>query len=164
MRGVIRGVWILDYDWIVKSVEANEWQPESPFELKSFSKAIEVNKAVGLLHFQYFVSTLYFAKQMCRIERQAFGKTYRLDIFRNFEPFYVAPKCACKDLRELIVSCHGKVVKNHETAKYIIGERHRPNIDATKSLQVHANWILDSISMGKVKNTKNYLLTVDKSN
>lgn len=86
-----------------------------------------------------------------------------MDIFRNFQPFYVSPNCACKNLRELIVLCHGKVVTNREHAKYMIDECYRPNIDATQSLQVHANWILDSISIGKAKNTQNYLLTVDKS-
>lgn len=43
LRGLIRGVWILEYDWILKSVDANRWQPESDYEMKRFSKAIEVN-------------------------------------------------------------------------------------------------------------------------
>lgn len=44
LRGLIRGIWILNYDWIQKSFEANEWQSESDYEMKSFSKAVEVRK------------------------------------------------------------------------------------------------------------------------
>lgn len=43
LGGLIRGVWILEYDWILKSVEANQWQPEIQYEMISFSKAVEVN-------------------------------------------------------------------------------------------------------------------------
>lgn len=42
LRGLIRGVWILSYDWVVKSSEAKHWQPEAEFEMHSFSKAVEV--------------------------------------------------------------------------------------------------------------------------
>lgn len=43
LRGLIRGVWILTYDWILKSVDANKWLPESEYEIRNFSKFIEVN-------------------------------------------------------------------------------------------------------------------------
>lgn len=42
LRGLIRGVWILSYDWVVKSVELNKWQHEMDYEMRSFSKAVEV--------------------------------------------------------------------------------------------------------------------------
>lgn len=42
LRGLIRGVWILDYEWVLKSVEANHWLSETDFEMRSFSKAVEV--------------------------------------------------------------------------------------------------------------------------
>lgn len=42
IRGIIRGLWILNYDWIEKSLTANDWQPEELYELKTFSKAVEV--------------------------------------------------------------------------------------------------------------------------
>lgn len=42
LRGLVRGVWILNYDWIMKSVAAKKWQPESEYEMTSFSKAVEV--------------------------------------------------------------------------------------------------------------------------
>lgn len=44
MRGIIRGLWILTFDWIEKSLAANEWQPEELYEMKSFSKAVQVKK------------------------------------------------------------------------------------------------------------------------
>lgn len=43
LRGLIRGTWILTYEWILKSIEANRWQPEAEFEMQSFSKAVEVS-------------------------------------------------------------------------------------------------------------------------
>lgn len=44
LRGLIHGTWIVNYDWILKSVEANKWLPEAGYELKAFSKAVEVKK------------------------------------------------------------------------------------------------------------------------
>lgn len=44
LRGLIRGIWIVNYDWILESVEANKWLPEADYELKAFSKAVEVKK------------------------------------------------------------------------------------------------------------------------
>lgn len=43
LRALIRGVWILEYDWILKSVEDNHWHPEIDYEMNRFSKAVEVN-------------------------------------------------------------------------------------------------------------------------
>lgn len=51
LRGLMRGVWILNFKWILDSMEANKWLPEEKYELTSFSRSIEVslNK---LLHIQ----------------------------------------------------------------------------------------------------------------
>lgn len=42
MHGIIRGLWILSYEWIEQSLAAGEWQPEDQFEMKSISPAVEV--------------------------------------------------------------------------------------------------------------------------
>lgn len=42
LRALIRGIWILQYDWIEKSVAANQWLTEPEYEMRSFSKAVEV--------------------------------------------------------------------------------------------------------------------------
>lgn len=100
-----------------------------------------------------------FSTQINRIERQAFGRKYRMDIFRNFDKFYLASNCTCKNLRELIILCHGKVTQNVQQARYFITETYRFNNDLSKtSLQLHPNWILDSISAGKVEKFTKYIL------
>lgn len=92
---------------------------------------------------------------MNRIERQAFGRKYRMDIFRNFDKFYISSNCACKNLTELITLCYGKVTQDKHKAHYIIAEVYRKDLHKR---QVHANWILDSISAGKVAKIDKYLL------
>lgn len=42
LRGLIRGLWILRYDWIVASQAAGRWLPEEPFEVRDFSEAVSV--------------------------------------------------------------------------------------------------------------------------
>lgn len=43
LRGLIRGLWILRYDWIVQSAAAGRWLPEEPFEVRDFSAAVPVS-------------------------------------------------------------------------------------------------------------------------
>lgn len=43
LRGLMRGVWILNYNWILDSVKANRWLNEEKYELTSFSRSIEVS-------------------------------------------------------------------------------------------------------------------------
>lgn len=49
MRALIRGVWILKYDWIVASIENNQWQNEELFEMEAVSKAVKVQITLFLL-------------------------------------------------------------------------------------------------------------------
>lgn len=42
LRGLIRGVWILTFDWILDSMAAKQWVPELDYEMQEFSKAVEV--------------------------------------------------------------------------------------------------------------------------
>lgn len=43
LRGLIRGVWILSYSWILESVQAGKWIPELEFyELRQFAPAVMV--------------------------------------------------------------------------------------------------------------------------
>lgn len=58
LRGIIRGCWILNYDWILKSVNANKWLPESKYEMRHFSRAVEVN----ILHSIYLKTLIKFHK------------------------------------------------------------------------------------------------------
>lgn len=42
LRGIIRGVWILRFDWIIESANSGIWLNEEPFEVRNFSRAISV--------------------------------------------------------------------------------------------------------------------------
>lgn len=112
---------------------------------------------------------------MCRIERQLFGNAYNLPLFEYFEPMYISKCCRCPDLRELIVSCLGRVTENKLRAKYVIsdqfksfgtsyssGDMKSSNGSARKITNLHSSWILDSISLAKVQNMRPYILMTDR--
>lgn len=42
LRGIIRGIWILRYDWVMQSVRCGRWLEEEPFEVRDFSAAVSV--------------------------------------------------------------------------------------------------------------------------
>lgn len=81
-----------------------------------------------------------------------------MDIFRNFKQFYISSNCVCKNLRELITQCYGKVTADKASAHYIIDEKYRNDCTNKNAYQVQANWILDSISAGKVAKIEKYIL------
>uniref|UniRef100_A0A8W7P5P0 BRCT domain-containing protein n=1 Tax=Anopheles coluzzii TaxID=1518534 RepID=A0A8W7P5P0_ANOCL len=138
LRALIRGLWIVRYEWIVESYHAGRWLPEERFELKEFSRAVQLNRS----------------------ERQAFGSQYRNELWADFAPFWISPRCAvpAQQLRELIVLCRGKVTGNASRAKFLVVE---PNDNDAAPIEgqivVAPGWILDSITINKVKKlTKKY--------
>lgn len=42
LRGVIRGVWLLDYAWINRSDELSQWQREEDFQVDTFGNTLTV--------------------------------------------------------------------------------------------------------------------------
>lgn len=49
LRALVRGLWILEYSWLVDSLQAGKWLPEESYELRDFSRSIEViNKMLEL--------------------------------------------------------------------------------------------------------------------
>lgn len=96
---------------------------------------------------------------MSRIERHAFGKNYRMDIFRTNDTFYVSSNCACTALEELIKLCYGNITNLVGKASYIIDEKYREEAERKSITQVHPNWILDSISAGVIQKLEKYILT-----
>lgn len=87
---------------------------------------------------------------------------------------YISKCCRCPDLRELIVSCLGRVTANKLRAKYIISDRlqsfgtsdmesfNGPDKLSRKFTHIHSSWILDSISLAKVQNIRPYVLMHDR--
>lgn len=43
LRALIRGLWILRYDWLTDSATAGRWLPEEPYEVRDFSAAVSVS-------------------------------------------------------------------------------------------------------------------------
>lgn len=42
LRGIIRGCWLINLEWVLKSLENNDWLDPEEFEMKHFSKAVQV--------------------------------------------------------------------------------------------------------------------------
>lgn len=42
LRGIIRGCWLVTLEWVLTSLENNTWLNPEKFEMKHFSKAVEV--------------------------------------------------------------------------------------------------------------------------
>ncbi|XP_053683051.1 mediator of DNA damage checkpoint protein 1 [Sabethes cyaneus] len=139
LRALARGLWIVAYDWVEQSASAGRWLPEEQFELRNFSAAV----------------------QICRSERQAFGPRYRMELFADCGPFYVSEHCQVPQgqLRELIVLCKGKLAANALNAKYLIVQS-RQDVQHVPSgaYCLSPMWILDSISINKLKKTYKYLV------
>lgn len=43
LRALIRGLWILRYEWLVDSAKSGRWLPEEPYEVRDFSAAVSVS-------------------------------------------------------------------------------------------------------------------------
>lgn len=44
LRALSRGLWILEFPWIDDSLRAGVWLSEEKYEMKDFSRAVEVSK------------------------------------------------------------------------------------------------------------------------
>lgn len=69
----------------------------------------------------------------------------------------ITANCACPNIRELIRLCDGHVTANLDRAKYVISDVAVPTRLAG-SMCVKSTWILDSISIAKVKKVHAYVL------
>ncbi|KAH8416224.1 hypothetical protein KR222_011641, partial [Zaprionus bogoriensis] len=136
LRGLMRGVWIVDYKWILDSMRAGKWLNEESYELTTFSRAIEI----------------------CRTERQAFGSTYRCELFRYMETFYVSSLCrpiTFNNIKELLLLGGAKLTENRYKAKFIIGDKRRAEDDR---IYLMPNWVLDSITAMQIQKFGKYLM------
>ncbi|KAL3284458.1 hypothetical protein HHI36_018619 [Cryptolaemus montrouzieri] len=133
LRALARGCWILKQEWLLSSLEQRKWLSEEDYEVTEFSSAV----------------------QKCRLERSAFGPSYTMNIFLNCGLIYVAKSTTprCSDLRELIGLCKGKLTKIPDNAAIAVGSY----FEDCKCVTEH--WILDSISAGKLKPMKKYLIS-----
>lgn len=84
-----------------------------------------------------------------------------MDIFRTNAIFYVSSNCSCAALEELIKLCYGNVTNLVDKASYIIDEVYRDEAERKSIIQVHPNWILDSISAGVIQKIDKYTLAAN---
>ncbi|XP_016928672.3 microcephalin [Drosophila suzukii] len=136
LRGLMRGVWIVSYQWVLASIRAGKWIAEEPFELTRFSRAIEI----------------------CRTERQAFGVHYQCELFRFMEPFYVSSLCRpvqFNNMKELLLLGGATLTENRFKAKYIIGDKRRAEDDR---VYLDPFWVLDSITNMQIQKFGRYLM------
>ncbi|KAH8252753.1 hypothetical protein KR032_001653 [Drosophila birchii] len=157
LRGLMRGVWIVNYQWVLASIRAGKWVNEEPYELTRFSRAIEVSVA-GLLSTikRHLIHITSF--QICRTERQAFGVDYHCELFRFMQPFYVSSLCRpiqFNNMKELLLLGGARLTENRFKAKYIIGDKRRADDDR---LYLSPYWVLDSITNMQIQRFGKYLM------
>ncbi|XP_017011003.3 LOW QUALITY PROTEIN: microcephalin [Drosophila takahashii] len=136
LRGLMRGVWIVSYQWVLASIRAGKWISEEPYELTRFSRAIEI----------------------CRTERQAFGVHYQCELFRFMEPFYVSSLCRpvqFNNMKELLLLGGATLTENRFKAKYIIGDKRRAE---DERVYLDPFWVLDSITNMQIQKFGKYLM------
>ncbi|KAF2898014.1 hypothetical protein ILUMI_08155 [Ignelater luminosus] len=134
LRAIARGCWIVTKEWLFRSLEASKWLAEDDFELSDFSPAV----------------------QQCRMQRQAFGPLFSMDIFVNCGPIYVGHNSLPRrsDLQELIELCKGVITNVAYNANIVVGDwvRYEGVTCVTEK------WVLDSITFNKCKSLKNYII------
>lgn len=102
------------------------------------------------LSYSYFI-------QICRAERQAFGRDYRSELFTGLGLFYLPTRCGPlqrEDLTELIELCGGKITDQRRRAKYILGDANRILEDKS---YITPFWILDSITHMQLQKLNKYI-------
>lgn len=134
LKALAMGCWILKKKWLFCSLESGKWLQEEDFEETDFSPAVQKN----------------------RIQRQAFGPSYTMDIFQDYGPMYVAkgsiPRSS--DLRELIQLCKGRITAVPRCAAIVVGEY----VEYEGVTCVKETWVLDCISQNKKYPFKKYLI------
>lgn len=155
LRGIIRGCWLVTLEWVLKSLENNRWLNPETFEMKHFSKAVQVRQCIHdkcriqckSTRILYNINILLCVLQENRKDRQLFGPSYIPELFGACGFIYVEHKTTvpCNTLKELIKTAGGHITENTKLAKIIIG---------TNGLK--ETWVIDSITTGEPQLTKLY--------
>ena len=128
LKGMVRGCWLVNQNWILDSSKTGAWLDEEKYELASFSPAV----------------------RLCRLRRQAMGKEFKHTLFAQSGPIFVSPKTEgppVKDLRELLELSGADLLTSLQDAKIIVG--HKPSQKGDFQC-VKACWVLDCITQNKI--------------
>ncbi|XP_053996417.1 probable basic-leucine zipper transcription factor J [Hylaeus anthracinus] len=103
LHGIIRGCWLVKFEWILKSLENNAWLDPEEYEMAHFSKAVLEN----------------------RKDRQLFGTSYVPELFTACGCIYVEKdtKPPYDAMKDLIKTAGGRLTDDPETAKIVIGTK-----------------------------------------
>ncbi|XP_044731506.1 microcephalin isoform X2 [Chrysoperla carnea] len=139
LRAIIRGCWIVNYEWLLQSLEAGQWLQEELYEVTEFSPAVK----------------------KCRIERQTFGEPYAMNLFNECGKIYIGTQTSPKnsDLEQLVKLAGGTVATSPRLARIIVGQTYS-NAD-NDVVCVTEKWVLESISHKSVKSFKHFLLSTN---
>ncbi|XP_021074636.1 microcephalin isoform X2 [Mus pahari] len=136
LMGIVRGCWILSYEWVLLSLELGHWISEEPFEL----------------------SETFPAAPICRLERHLSTQQYQGTLFANQPKMFIAPTSSPPraKLCELVLLCGGQVSPAPQLASLIIGP-YKGKKEA-RIQYLSEKWVLDSITQHKVCDFNNYQL------
>lgn len=85
-----------------------------------------------------------------------------MELFADCGAFYVSEKCEVPhdQLRELIITCRGKITGDAQKARYVVvsARGDLKAVPAGGTFCVSPLWVLDSISINKVKKVYQYLV------
>lgn len=101
LHGIIRGCWLVNLEWVLKSLENNEWLNPEDYEMMHYSKAVKEN----------------------RKDRELFGMAYVPDLFATSGFLHVenGTTPSAQVLKELIKAAGGRITEYPQAAKIIIG-------------------------------------------
>lgn len=152
LRSVIRGIWVLDYDWVVKSADVGRWQREEEYQVNTFGSTLTVS--VDTLWWTDSLILLLLLLQRVRSERQAFGPNYKMELFSGTGKYYVYEMSSVPGhhLKELIMLCGGIVVEKASDAKYLIADKARAEVQV-----ISPSWVFDCVCQYAFLNHKKYL-------
>lgn len=153
LRGVIRGIWLLEYEWVLKSDVLGSWQREEDFQVDTFGGTLAVSPIIVVDLFIGFRLNSSSHLQRVRSERQAFGPQYKMDLFSGTAKYFVyeTTTVPTHHLKELIMLCGGIVVDNPVEAKYHIADKARPEVQC-----IRPSWIFECICQYSFLNHRKY--------
>ncbi|XP_043276285.1 uncharacterized protein [Venturia canescens] len=101
LRGIIRGCWLVNLDWVLQSLEKRQWLNAETYEMVHFSKAVQEN----------------------RRDRQIFGKAYVPELFTTCGPIHIEHGTSPPPniLKELVKTAGGRIAENVSESKLTIG-------------------------------------------
>ncbi|XP_022174220.1 uncharacterized protein LOC111036501 [Myzus persicae] len=126
------GCFIVSEDWVHESHKIGRW----------------------LSHHQYLISDMSERVKEFQIRRHTFGSLMTFHIFDNVGKIYISNTCdpPAKLLRRLVRACGGQCTSTETKANVVVG--YTPQMKDN----IHAKWILDSITQGILLNKNQYMI------